>query len=262
MNRLIKFCISLIIASIFFTGCKELDIPNLDTKEIQRTCVGEVIEVDEATIESNWGKIIGAVVGGVAGNQFGGGTGRTLATLGGAAVGGYIGDQFDNTKNAQSLLIKINNIQVIGIVKKKDRLFEVGDKVQFKLSNNEIIDIVLANDKDIVACTNFVKSSNAKSCNDLTRAGSNKEESHQVYLGKTSGVFDLEYETFTAKDRILVKYDNQILFDTGCVGTKGKVQQRLQYNGLSEEMTINILPNCMGNEPGTQWNFRLICSQN
>ena len=38
------------------------------------------------------GTVIGAVAGGVIGHQFGGGTGKTLATVGGAAAGGYIGN--------------------------------------------------------------------------------------------------------------------------------------------------------------------------
>ncbi|MEA2019410.1 MAG: glycine zipper 2TM domain-containing protein [Campylobacterota bacterium] len=260
-QNLAMLSIMTLFFSIIFTGCNKVDIPdfpNLSKKEIQRTCVGEVIDVQEATIQSNWGKILGAFVGGIVGNQFGGGTGKDVATVGGVVAGGYTGSQYDNQKNAQSLLIKIGDIKVRGLVKKKERLFVVGDKVEFKLANNEIIDIVLANDKEL-GCSNFVKSKNARMCNDLTRAGSNRKESHQVYLGNSFGEFDLEYETFTAKDRILVRYDNQILFDTGCVGTNGKLRKSLQYNGLSEEMTIEVLPNCMGNQPSTKWNFQLIC---
>jgi uncharacterized protein YcfJ len=39
------------------------------------------------------GTVIGAVVGGVVGNQFGGGSGKKLATVAGAAGGGYAGNQ-------------------------------------------------------------------------------------------------------------------------------------------------------------------------
>ena len=37
------------------------------------------------------GTLVGAVVGGVIGHQFGGGNGKTLATAGGAVAGGAIG---------------------------------------------------------------------------------------------------------------------------------------------------------------------------
>jgi uncharacterized protein YcfJ len=39
------------------------------------------------------GTAIGAVVGGLVGNQFGRGSGKTLATVGGAVAGGYAGNQ-------------------------------------------------------------------------------------------------------------------------------------------------------------------------
>lgn len=39
------------------------------------------------------GTAIGAVLGGLVGNQFGGGSGKTLATVGGAVAGGYAGNQ-------------------------------------------------------------------------------------------------------------------------------------------------------------------------
>lgn len=39
------------------------------------------------------GTAIGAVVGGLLGNQIGGGGGRTVATVGGAAAGGYAGNR-------------------------------------------------------------------------------------------------------------------------------------------------------------------------
>ncbi len=39
------------------------------------------------------GTVIGAVAGGLLGSTIGGGTGKTLATVGGAAAGGYAGNQ-------------------------------------------------------------------------------------------------------------------------------------------------------------------------
>ena len=38
------------------------------------------------------GTVVGAVIGGVIGHQFGGGSGKTLATAGGAVAGGAIGN--------------------------------------------------------------------------------------------------------------------------------------------------------------------------
>src|SRR5207342_2283713 len=46
------------------------------------------------------GTVIGAIAGGVIGHQFGGGKGRTLATVGGAVGGGAVGKEVQ--KNQQS----------------------------------------------------------------------------------------------------------------------------------------------------------------
>ena len=47
---------------------------------------------------------VGAVAGGLLGNQVGGGKGKTLATVGGAVAGGYVGNQVQKNhqdKNAR-----------------------------------------------------------------------------------------------------------------------------------------------------------------
>ncbi len=46
------------------------------------------------------GTVTGAVGGGVIGNQFGSGSGKTVATVGGAAAGAYLGNQYMPTRNA------------------------------------------------------------------------------------------------------------------------------------------------------------------
>lgn len=45
------------------------------------------------------GTLGGAAVGGVIGNQFGHGKGKTAATVGGAVAGGVLGNQFAPTQN-------------------------------------------------------------------------------------------------------------------------------------------------------------------
>ena len=46
------------------------------------------------------GTVGGAVAGGVLGNQFGKGAGKTVATVGGAAAGGYLGNEYIPTRGA------------------------------------------------------------------------------------------------------------------------------------------------------------------
>ena len=49
------------------------------------------------------GKVGGAVVGGVLGHQIGGGTGKTLATIGGAAAGSYAGNEVQKRTSAKTI---------------------------------------------------------------------------------------------------------------------------------------------------------------
>ncbi len=49
------------------------------------------------------GKVGGAVVGGVLGHQIGGGTGKTLATIGGAAAGAYAGNEVQKRTSAKTI---------------------------------------------------------------------------------------------------------------------------------------------------------------
>ena len=70
-------------------------------KTPKEICEDVVVNEQEPVKDPNRiaGTAIGAVAGGLLGNQIGGGTGRTLATVGGAAAGGYAGNQVQ--KNMQ-----------------------------------------------------------------------------------------------------------------------------------------------------------------
>lgn len=65
------------------------------TKNPRQVC-RDVTVVHRRAIEDEnrvAGSLLGAVAGGVLGHQFGGGHGRTLATVAGAVAGGYAGNQ-------------------------------------------------------------------------------------------------------------------------------------------------------------------------
>ncbi|MCH7342492.1 glycine zipper 2TM domain-containing protein [Pelomonas sp. CA6] len=51
------------------------------------------------------GTIGGAVVGGLLGNQIGGGTGRKIATVGGAVAGGYAGREIEKRANSHQVWV-------------------------------------------------------------------------------------------------------------------------------------------------------------
>ena len=60
----------------------------------------QVKQINSSDTHRVAGTAIGAVAGGVLGNQVGGGKGKTLATVGGAVAGGVVGNQVQ--KNHQN----------------------------------------------------------------------------------------------------------------------------------------------------------------
>ncbi len=53
------------------------------------------------------GTLAGAAVGGIVGNQVGGGTGRTVATAAGAAGGAYVGHEIERRRGANDPIYKV-----------------------------------------------------------------------------------------------------------------------------------------------------------
>jgi outer membrane lipoprotein SlyB len=70
--------------------------------------VEAVHTVQTAAKPSGVGVVGGAVVGGLLGNQVGGGTGRTLATVAGAVGGGYAGNEIEKrTRTATTYQVRV-----------------------------------------------------------------------------------------------------------------------------------------------------------
>ncbi|WP_163558850.1 glycine zipper 2TM domain-containing protein [Halomonas sp. NO4] len=75
----------------------------------------------------------GAVIGGLLGNQVGGGSGRTLATAAGAIVGSVAGSKVEESANrvtAWEMEIQRDDGMNVVVVQKADQAFEVGQRVR------------------------------------------------------------------------------------------------------------------------------------
>ena len=57
------------------------------------------------TSKADTGLVVGAVAGGLLGNQFGKGTGRVLATAAGAVVGGIVGSEIGRSMDRQDRIL-------------------------------------------------------------------------------------------------------------------------------------------------------------
>lgn len=94
---------------------------------------GEVTSVRAQQVKGEGtgvGAVGGAVLGGLVGNQFGGGSGKTVMTVGGAVAGGFAGHEVEkNVKkhNVYQTKIRLGNGTVREYTLKTQ--YEVGDKV-------------------------------------------------------------------------------------------------------------------------------------
>lgn len=95
-------------------------------------------------------------------------------------------------------------------------------------------------------------------CSTQQVAGADTPETRIIDLGINHGTFQFSYETYSQQDQIIVSYQGNILFDSGCVGASGT--QSLTYSGNSTTVTVSVHPNCAGGT-GTQWNFTVSCPQ-
>ena len=86
---------------------------------------------------SGWETLLGAAVGGLIGNQFGGGTGKEVATAVGAVAGAGVAHSRSNAQyeveyKLVELLVETDKGKLINIIQDVDRamLFERGDSVR------------------------------------------------------------------------------------------------------------------------------------
>lgn len=83
------------------------------------------------------GTVIGALVGAAAGNQVGGGSGKTLATVAGAAVGGAVGHHVGKAENtAYQVVVRLDDGRIATVTQRGNPNVRPGDEVQIR--NNQV----------------------------------------------------------------------------------------------------------------------------
>lgn len=95
--------------------------------------VESVQEVQQAAPPSGVGMVAGAVLGGVLGNQVGGGNGRKLATVAGAIGGGYAGNEVEKRTRGTttySVRVRMEDGEVRTFPYEQQPGWGVGDRVR------------------------------------------------------------------------------------------------------------------------------------
>jgi outer membrane lipoprotein SlyB len=83
--------------------------------------------------ETGVGTAGGAVLGGLAGSQVGGGSGHVAGAVGGAILGGILGSNIERSANERQgveVTVLLDNGKYISVVQEADELFRPGDRVR------------------------------------------------------------------------------------------------------------------------------------
>ena len=96
-------------------------------------------------------------------------------------------------------------------------------------------------------------------CNETTVSGGEGITVTNHELGQTGGSFQFDYDTVIQPDQITIRYEGNIIFDVGPIGTGGTVTTTVNYGpGTSTQIEITV----DGVEAGTVWSYTVHCPTN
>ncbi|MAD02847.1 glycine zipper 2TM domain-containing protein [Pseudoalteromonas shioyasakiensis] len=139
-----KYLITILASCLLLSSPSYADYQRNKAVPVQQVLFGSVQSVRTITEQelvrdktNGWETFGGALIGGVIGNQFGGGSGRTVATILGSMIGGSVAhNRQQNSRVIQyqlvELMIKVESGEQFMVVQDKDNqmLFNQGDKVR------------------------------------------------------------------------------------------------------------------------------------
>lgn len=91
-------------------------------------------------------------------------------------------------------------------------------------------------------------------CNTMVISGSETEIAFEVDVGKLRGSVHLSYQMYTEPDRLLVEYENDVLFDSGSVNGARKV--KLDFDGATSVLSVTMFAPA----DHTAWDFIMSCA--
>mgnify|MGYP001474226997 FL=1 len=139
-----KYLVAILASCLLLSSPSYAEYQRNKAVPVQQVLFGSVQSVRAITEQelvkdktNGWETFGGALIGGVIGNQFGGGSGRTVATILGSMIGGSVAhNRQQNSRVIQyqlvELMIKVESGEQFMVVQDKDNqmLFNQGDKVR------------------------------------------------------------------------------------------------------------------------------------
>ena len=135
--RIIFTAIALLLAALL-AGCASAigqGGPELGEESVR---YGVITRIEPVSLEGDHqlglGAVLGAAAGGIIGHQFGGGSGRDVATVIGAVGGGLAGNTIQNRyvdrRPGQHIFVRLDNGVTIAVTEPADPALRVGDRVR------------------------------------------------------------------------------------------------------------------------------------
>ncbi|MGZ5033156.1 MAG: glycine zipper 2TM domain-containing protein [Usitatibacter sp.] len=128
------------VAALLLGGCAyhggSANYRAYETRGEQTVRFGVVDSVREVRIdphETGVGTAGGAVLGGIAGSNVGGGSGQVAGAIGGAILGGIIGQNIEKSANERlgvEITVLLDSGRYIAVVQEADEAFRSGDRVR------------------------------------------------------------------------------------------------------------------------------------
>ncbi|MCF2846615.1 glycine zipper 2TM domain-containing protein [Pseudoalteromonas sp. ACER1] len=148
-----KYLVAILASCLLLSSPSYADYQRNKAVPVQQVLFGSVQSVRAITEQelvkdktNGWETFGGALIGGVIGNQFGGGSGRTVATILGSMIGGSVAhNRQQNSRVIQyqlvELMIKVESGEQFMVVQDKDNqmLFNQGDKVRLVYLNDNTV---------------------------------------------------------------------------------------------------------------------------
>lgn len=139
-TKLLKIVVLAGAAAIVLGGCASSmsgsAYPRAQARQAMEVRMGVVDSVRPVQLEgseSGTGTLAGAIIGGVAGSNVGGGKGAIIATILGAVAGGMTGTAIEEDvtkKPGLEITVRLDDGRLLAVTQEADETFRPGDRVR------------------------------------------------------------------------------------------------------------------------------------
>jgi len=130
-----------VVMSLLIAGCANEGLGSGDYSReqarsehhIRKGTVESIRKVKIEGTRTGIGAVAGAGLGGLAGSEFGRGSGNVAATIGGAILGGVAGQAVEQAVTKQDgieITVTLESGKTISVIQAEDERFRVGDRVR------------------------------------------------------------------------------------------------------------------------------------